>query len=221
MFCFPGNALVETRDGKTKKMSELQVGEEIKSYRSDGSIVYSPVVAFLHRNRLVQANFYKIFLSGSRSKSLVVSGKHILFKKGLFSKNSDIASFASEIHPGDVLLTESKQNGLRPIRVVQVTMVTEQGLYAPLTNEGTLFVNDVLASCYAHWPSHKMAHLAMAPFRVLVRIAHLLGPIFNHFSPVGFDSISQRKSPETGIHWYSNLLLGIAQRIGISSLLAY
>lgn len=218
MFCFPGNALVETKESGTKKMSQLQVGEEIKAYRNDGSFVYSRVIAFLHRNSLVQAAFYKIFVSGNGLHPITVSGKHLLFKKGI-SENSITATFASEINPGDFLLLGSKHGNLRSLQVVKVTMVTEQGLYAPLTNEGTLFVNDVLTSCYAHWPSHNLAHLAMAPFRVLTRITNILGPIFSHFSPVGFGDVIRREN-ENEIHWYSSLLLDLAKRVKISSFLA-
>ena len=218
LFCFPGNALVETEDGKTKKMSQLQVGDQIKAYSEHGGIVYSQVIAFLHKNRQFQASFYKIDLQGTHTHTLTLSGEHILFKRES-STNSVIATFASTIRPGDILLTGNRYSSLRPTRVVNVAMVTDLGLYAPLTNEGTLFVNEALVSCYAHWPSHKMAHLAMAPLRLMNRATTFLGPLFDHFSPAAMTGVSQKEPQDNGIHWYSSLLLELVQKIGLSNLL--
>ena len=38
------------------------------------------------------------------------------------------------------------------------------GAYVPLTKEGNIVVNGVLASCYAYF-NHDVAHTAMAPLR--------------------------------------------------------
>ena len=39
------------------------------------------------------------------------------------------------------------------------------GAFRPITMEGTIIVDGVLASCYAHSPDHDLAHFAMAPLR--------------------------------------------------------
>ena len=39
------------------------------------------------------------------------------------------------------------------------------GAYSPITMEGTIMVNNVLASCYAHSPDHDLAHFGMTPLR--------------------------------------------------------
>ena len=38
------------------------------------------------------------------------------------------------------------------------------GAYVPLTNEGNIVVDSVLASCYAS-SDHKLAHISMAPIQ--------------------------------------------------------
>ena len=39
------------------------------------------------------------------------------------------------------------------------------GTYSPLTTEGNLMVDGILASCYASFPDHDMAHFVMSPMR--------------------------------------------------------
>ena len=39
------------------------------------------------------------------------------------------------------------------------------GAYTPLTREGNIIVDEVLASCYASSVDHHLAHFAMAPIR--------------------------------------------------------
>ena len=39
------------------------------------------------------------------------------------------------------------------------------GAYTPLTKEGTIMVDGVLASCYVHAHGHDLAHMAMTPVK--------------------------------------------------------
>ena len=46
------------------------------------------------------------------------------------------------------------------------------GAYSPLTTEGNLMVDGLLASCYTSFPDHDMAHLTMAPMRWFPKLMH-------------------------------------------------
>ena len=48
------------------------------------------------------------------------------------------------------------------------------GAYSPLVTEGKVLVDGVLASCYASFPDHDMAHLTMAPMRWFPKVMHLI-----------------------------------------------
>lgn len=52
-------------------------------------------------------------------------------------------------------------------QIVSVNYVTRKGIYAPLTREGNIVVNSVVASCYALISDHDLAHMSFAPVRWL------------------------------------------------------
>ena len=74
--------------------------------------------------------------------------------------------FASTVRVGDHLV--SGRSG--PTKVTSVTSRLETGVYSPLVATGTLLVDDLLASCYADWSSHDLAHLATLPYRLLPQL---------------------------------------------------
>ena len=80
-----------------------------------------------------------------------------------------------------VLITET---------VANVSDVVKQGYIAPLTEEGTLIVNNVAASCYAIIDSHYTAHTVLAPMRWW-------------YSLFG---MSKETSEVIGVHWFANML---------------
>ena len=53
--------------------------------------------------------------------------------------------------------------------VVAVEPAIENGIWAPLTMEGTLLVDGLLASCYASFP-HDLVDLALAPVKMFPRM---------------------------------------------------
>ena len=50
-------------------------------------------------------------------------------------------------------------------QIISINYVTSEGLYAPLTRQGNIVVDSVVASCYALVNNHEMAHMSFAPIR--------------------------------------------------------
>jgi hypothetical protein len=71
--------------------------------------------------------------------------------------------------------------------------VVKQGYIAPLTQEGTLIVNNVAASCYATINSHYLAHVVLAPMRWW----------YNLFGKV------HESNEIIGVHWFPKMLYEI------------
>lgn len=215
--CFPGESEVMIEGGGTKLMRDLLPGDHVlASSTADGhlSLLYSPVVSFLDRQPNTTKTFYVI--GTEAGVNITLTAAHLIFATDCDSGLSDRGEtahkmqtfgsawrersrggrlrtvFASEVHPGQCVFT-TKGSGNSRFSVV--TFVEEQkssGLYAPLTQHGSIVVNGVLASCYAAADSHHLSHWALAPLRLFYK---LIGPL---------------QAQNNGLHWYSWML----QRLG-------
>ncbi|KAK2906183.1 indian hedgehog B protein-like [Channa argus] len=217
--CFPGNTDVILQGGITKQMHDLRPGDHVlASSTTDGHgpLLYSPVLSFLDRQPNVTKVFY--IIGTDAGLTITLTAAHLIFvtdctgglsesrweksaEEPLFGFTLRATSsweaglrtvFASEVKPGQCVITS--QGEVAALSVV--TFVREQmsiGLYAPLTQHGSIVVNGVLASCYASVDNHHLAHFALAPLR---SFHSLIGPL----------------EPQTdGVHWYPWLL----QKLGI------
>jgi hypothetical protein len=182
-------------------MAELKIGDRVQTLDSQGKPIYSDVIAFLHRQERATADYLSIAMDNGRS--LRVSNKHLVFR--IDNTTHQMSSvFASDIKSGDRLQTAYHQQG----HVDKITVTTQVGVYAPLTRHGTMIVDGVLVSCYAHWNSHTVAHLSMAPLRLWTDVTSLLTSSFR--SLFVNTSVSPTKHFE-GIHWYAAALMKITQ----------
>lgn len=201
-------------------MRDLHPGDRVlASSTADGRgpLVYSPVLSFLDRQPNVRKLFY--IIGTSAGLNITLTAAHLIFvsdctwlreqKWGTGDElrldstwgdgtrqEADLRTvFASEVRPGQCVLTP-KGEVLSQAALSVVTFVEEQrstGLYAPLTQSGSIVVNGVLASCYAAVDSHHLAHWVLAPLRFFYS---LMGP---------------SEAQTDGLHWYPWLL----QRLGL------
>ncbi|XP_060922974.1 indian hedgehog B protein-like [Limanda limanda] len=199
--CFPGEALVTLESGGQKPISDLQPGERVlASSGSDGSgeLVYSEVLTFLDRDPVTRKLFYTLQTESRTQLSLTAA--HLIFvSEGNCSEGAVPAPgtlrtvYASDARPGQcVLVSEGKpgQNHRegRLSGITQVTLREKRGVFAPLTQHGTVVVDGVVASCYAMVDQHCLAHWAFSPLRLMHSWAGTTGPHGD------------------GIHWFSQLL---------------
>lgn len=182
-------------------MRQLNIGDRVRTLGTNGEAMSSEVIAFLHKEIDTEAQFFNLETNGGNNVKL--SARHLIFRKKTNTSSISVV-FASEINIGDLLYTS---NGSVPSyeAVTRITMTTEIGVYAPLTRQGTLLVDGVLVSCYAHCPSHDAAHLIMAPLRA----ASPLYGAWKRLSSLMIGGLPELHSDGAGIHWYAATLMSL------------
>lgn len=187
--------------GGQKPISDLRPGERVLASASgdgSGDLVYSEVLAFLDRDPRTWKLFYN--LQTEAGAHLTLTAAHLVFvSEGNCSEGALPARgvlrtvYASRAQPGQcVLVSEGKAGQAhsegRLSRITRVTVREHRGAFAPLTQQGTLVVDGVVASCYAVVEQHSLAHWAFLPLRLMHSWTGSTG------------------SHSDGIHWYSQLL---------------
>lgn len=224
--CFDGSSQLMTRSNGLIPMSQLVVGDEILSIDSNGNQIFSPVILFLDRDPDAKRVFVKISTDSGRIIHLTPS--HLIYvmdyDDGDIRFNSRRAVFGRQVIPGQFLVISpsdgsGKTNGTITVeKVISVESVERTGVYAPLTSEGNLVVNQVLASCYASISDQSLAHFSFLPIRMYHNfkesIKHVLIGYPKSSSP---DKTKRRKrdlkTQTQGIHWYPRFLQSAAKII--------
>ncbi|XP_068602862.1 indian hedgehog B protein-like [Brachionichthys hirsutus] len=222
--CFSGDGQVILKGGATKELRDLRPGDHVlasSTIDGDGPFLYSPVLSFLDHQPNVTKVFYVI--GTSAGLNITLTAAHLIFvtdcTDGLVetklvetdqgpgfrsvwgggpSRQAGLRTvFATEVRPGQCVVTSQGEVGTQAALSI-VTFVEERkrtGLYAPLTQHGSIVVNGVLASCYAAVDNHHLAHWVLAPLRFFYS---LMGP----------------SEPQTnGLHWYPSLLQRLGQML--------
>ncbi len=129
--CFPSDSLVTLEHG-TIHMADLKVGDKVLT--SNG---FSPVYFFGHRNSSEIINYLNIVTKSTR---LRISEEHYIdiFRKGILTVR------AGKIRVGDEVWVKGRLES-----VTEVYTSKESGIYNPYTLDGTIVVDNVLASCYS------------------------------------------------------------------------
>ncbi len=178
-------------------MRRLERHQLVQTVLADGTVGFSPVVAFLDRQTDVRADFLRLTTEHS---SVTVTPYHLLYRScANCSAIQRLPTFAKDIRVGDWLLQLTGAGQFEPGRVVSVTETVGDGLFAPLTLEGNVVVDSLVASCYAGTQAEWLAHLSLWPLRFLHSLTSRL-------SQPGSLTPS-----DDGIHPYAQLLIRINQ----------
>uniref|UniRef100_A0AC34FM20 Hint domain-containing protein n=1 Tax=Panagrolaimus sp. ES5 TaxID=591445 RepID=A0AC34FM20_9BILA len=152
--CFSGDTLVTTFENTKKRMDEIKVGEWIKSGDStNGETGYSKVNSWIHRKPDFDAEFLKFSLENGQE--LKISKKHFIYKGDCKTVNTSNVNnyqmvYAENVTIHDCLFTINEKDEFIETRISKIEIIQEKGIYAPLTENGNLIVNDIFASCYSN-----------------------------------------------------------------------
>lgn len=192
--CFPGSSAVMLEDGSQKAVRELRPGDRVLAADKRGNLVFTDFIMFLDQDSSTRRMFYVI--EAESGQKLALTAAHLLF---VGHNSSMTAVFASHVRPGQlVFVLDPRQERLEAVRVKRIYTEEHEGSYAPVTMQGSVVVDHVLASCYAVIQDHELAHWALVP----VRLTHWLS---------SWLWSTRSEAQGEGVHWYSELLFHLGQ----------
>ncbi|VDO42282.1 unnamed protein product [Haemonchus placei] len=151
--CFSTDTWVTTPDGK-KRMDQLKVGDFILTANQTAAY-FTPVTLWIHREPDVVAKFVTIMTD--YGKMLALTPRHLIFRNKCDEFYSDRvtelppnskAVYAEELVVGDCVFLLYR-NGFRQQKLQDISITSRKGVFSPLTPNGRILVNDMLASCYS------------------------------------------------------------------------
>ncbi|XP_019942763.2 sonic hedgehog protein [Paralichthys olivaceus] len=194
--CFPGSSTVTLQDGTQKPVKALQTGDRVLAADAHGQPVYTDFIMFIDQDSTTRRLFYVI--ETDSGQKITLTAAHLLFVGHSNSTERAhrgmSAVFASQVRPGQTVFVLDAER-LQPVTVKRIYTQEHKGSFAPVTAQGTVVVDQVLASCYAVIQDHELAHWALAP----VRLAHWVSSLL-------FSSQPQASAQKDGVHWYSKIL---------------
>lgn len=146
-------------DGSHRPISQVRVGDRVLVFR-DPEIVASPVLAILTHLHAPIIDFLDLYTSDT---TLRLTPLHFLLVR---KQNQMKITYvrAEDVSVGDFVYRSSSASNLTFIRInrIEKRTVQKENAYTPLTLEGTVVVNDLVASCYATY-SPSVMHILTKP----------------------------------------------------------
>jgi len=162
--CFPADSTVQLENGKSQKLYDLKVGESIAAYDTATSkSIFSEVYTFLDYDKNVTEDFIQIsFENDNNVESISLTPEHLILAQRFVNK-PEVFVQAKDVRVGDTIFRSS--NGrIVPVSVSSIKTRRAKGIIAPATLDGTLVVNNIVASSYATI-DHHISHKVLAPLR--------------------------------------------------------
>jgi Hint module len=207
-------------------MKDLKVGQQVFAGYSNSAFlggneapVYETVYGFGHRNQKMVSDYLRITTTSSSGKTknrpLEISASHLIFVNG---KTDPVR--ADSLRVGDELLHQSMDtSAATPARITKIEIVLRQGLYQPLTKDGTIVVDGLQASTYVSVAdlSPRVVELGLNVFSEQSGFHLFMAPY--HFVCTKISSelcVNDHSEEENGINYYlafGKRLLGFGEML--------
>ncbi|CAH8855638.1 unnamed protein product [Trichobilharzia szidati] len=204
--CFPGESKVHRADGEVIPIKDLQIGDRIITQNSENGLLTNALVfGFLDRDEhgwspLVEIKF-QMDSNLDQYGTIRLTEDHLIYiyDNSIMSNNTENIQvdnkkvvFASSVTIGQIIFVhyENATDGLKKAQVISVQTIQPTindsvairdniGIYAPITDTGTLIIDNVLVSCFAHISNHNLATLIIWPWKLLYTIMSNVHPYIN------------------------------------------
>ncbi|CAF3405179.1 unnamed protein product [Rotaria socialis] len=173
--CFFDKTNITLADGSVRSLHLLTTGDEVLVHLSSGKIEKSRVLTIFHHQRST-VRFLEIYTTNKQEPLRLTPSHSILTKKKDQKQTFVHYSFAYNIAIGDFVFSSE----LIPLQVINIKeiLLYDQTISTPLTFEGNIIVNNLVASCYATY-RHTFMHMLTLPLRYWYQIE--MFSRFNYF----------------------------------------
>ena len=165
-------------------MNDLVEGDSVFVKHNEEIIESTILVVFRHYRSSIR--FLDICTAG-QMMPLRLTPLHSLLVLSKYDTRERY-SFAKDLSIGDFVFLSD----LRPLKVVNIkeVVVYNDSGYAPLTFEGNIIINDLIASCYAKY-GHSTMHIITTPIRwwFFILFKYQQFPYFNYLQKLTTDII--------------------------------
>eukprot|EP01129_Flabellula_baltica_P016279 TRINITY_DN8598_c0_g1_i1.p1 TRINITY_DN8598_c0_g1~~TRINITY_DN8598_c0_g1_i1.p1 ORF type:complete len:330 (+),score=66.00 TRINITY_DN8598_c0_g1_i1:22-990(+) len=168
-FCFPGDSKVTLESGKVINMEDLRVGDMVQTQHG-----FSEVYAFLDKRPQQLEKFQKIYYmdNSEELKHIRLTREHLILAKSNLQDDAQYV-LAEGIKVGHYIHIKSEDNEIIEAQVIKVELVEDKGTFTPATMDGTIIVDNVVASIGAV-VSHEITQSVLYP----LRLAYSMNPSF-------------------------------------------
>jgi len=134
--CFHGDGTVLLESGSSKRLSELSLGERIKTSDGRGGFSFNPVLILPHANNTEPAVF--LTLTTETGKVVDMTPDHFIPR----CDNKEVT--AGELQVGDCLFTVDGKETL-----IEISEKEKNGVFTAVTQDNFIVVDGIVASPYS------------------------------------------------------------------------
>lgn len=147
----------------------MEIGDEVLAVNdfdklnfSQSELKFSRIVSFLHQIRNIDATFIRLHYVYNSNKTgyITLTPKHLIYAKRMDRPEFEFMA-AFQVLVGDYLKKydwEEKLNQNVHVTKIEKIVLNRSGIFAPLTESGTIIVDNILTSCYSMVRYHGIAH---------------------------------------------------------------
>jgi hypothetical protein len=149
--CFPATAKVRLEDGAEKAMADVRLGDRVLVARADGSLGHEEIYLNTHKDAAAAAPYVELALASGRT--LTLSPRHFIPTAGAAGEAfaANVVKAADEVRVGDLVWSRGGGGALAADAVVGARTKVAVGAYNPLTMNGTIVVDELVASAHSDW----------------------------------------------------------------------
>lgn len=186
--CIYKEAEVRMADGSKRRVQHLEAGDEVLAYAEGKGVHMSRIVGELHNDDDTLVKIVEIQTSNGRK--IPVTPMHSLFARQCLSDEKWSTKAAYEIRVGDCLPRYYPDGDVVEESVTDIRVFDARGIRQPVTETGTIIVDDVVISCYDRVVNQDATHMALYPYRWLIGFSKAYVAQFKSMLPSLYDLIT-------------------------------